>query len=126
MKLKSFLPLAVVSAGTVSCGPHSASGPATRQHDHVNFILINLDDAGNGDFSFSGALGYQTPNIDRLSSWWRGTVPAGTICERLASNIDILPTFAEIAEAEFLHAAGPTSANFTNISRSHPQARDSN
>lgn len=67
MKLKSFLPLAVVSAGTVSCGPHSASGPATRQHDHVNFILINLDDAGNGDFSFSGALGYQTPNIDRLA-----------------------------------------------------------
>ena len=100
MRLKSFLPLAVVSAGTVSCGPHSASGPATRQHDHVNFILINLDDAGNGDFSFSGALGYQTPNIDRLASWWRGTVPAGTICERLASNIDILPTFAEIAEAE--------------------------
>ena len=72
MKLKSFLPLATisagaVSAGTVSCGSHSASVSAARQHDHVNFILINLDDAGNGDFSFSGALGYQTPNIDRLA-----------------------------------------------------------
>lgn len=72
MKLKSFLPLATisagaVSAGAVSCGSHSASVSATRQHDHVNFILINLDDAGNGDFSFSGALGYQTPNIDRLA-----------------------------------------------------------
>ena len=130
--------------------PHSASGPATRQHDHVNFILINLDDAGNGDFSFSGALGYQTPNIDRLACEGMrytqfyaaqpisGASRAGlltgcypkysrnattplpssgngiwemrknscpfstdsTICERLASNIDILPTFAEIAEAE--------------------------
>ena len=34
----------------------------------VNVVLINLDDAGNGDFSFKGAVDYETPNIDRLAA----------------------------------------------------------
>lgn len=34
----------------------------------VNFVVINLDDAGNGDFSYLGAVGYTTPNIDRLAA----------------------------------------------------------
>lgn len=41
------------------------------QHDvrkPLNIVLINLDDAGNGDFSFKGAVGYQTPHIDRLAA----------------------------------------------------------
>lgn len=33
-----------------------------------NIVLINLDDAGNGDFSHRGAIGYQTPNIDRMAA----------------------------------------------------------
>ncbi len=36
--------------------------------DYTNFILINLDDVGYGDFSFNGAYGYTTPNIDRMAS----------------------------------------------------------
>lgn len=36
--------------------------------DHTNFILINLDDAGFGDFSYNGAFGYTTPNIDRMAA----------------------------------------------------------
>ena len=32
-----------------------------------NIIIIFLDDMGNGDLSLTGALGYQTPNIDRLA-----------------------------------------------------------
>lgn len=35
---------------------------------HTNFILINLDDVGYGDFSFNGAYGYKTPNIDRMAA----------------------------------------------------------
>ena len=31
--------------------------------------------------------------------YWKGHTKAGTICNKLASNIDLLPTFAEIAEA---------------------------
>lgn len=34
----------------------------------TNIILINLDDVGYGDFSFNGALGYTTPNIDRMAA----------------------------------------------------------
>lgn len=36
--------------------------------NHTNFIIINLDDAGYGDFSYNGAVGYTTPNIDRLAA----------------------------------------------------------
>ncbi|MBP3518241.1 MAG: sulfatase [Parabacteroides sp.] len=36
--------------------------------DHTNFIVINLDDVGYGDFSFNGAFGYKTPNIDRMAA----------------------------------------------------------
>lgn len=34
----------------------------------TNIVLINLDDVGYGDFSFNGAYGYQTPNIDRMAA----------------------------------------------------------
>ena len=34
----------------------------------TNFVVINLDDVGYGDFSFNGAIGYETPNIDRLAA----------------------------------------------------------
>ena len=36
--------------------------------DYTNFIIINLDDAGYGDFSYNGAYGYTTPNIDRMAA----------------------------------------------------------
>jgi len=36
--------------------------------EHVNFVLINLDDCGYGDFSYKGALGYTTPNIDKMAA----------------------------------------------------------
>ena len=61
MKYLPILPAAAAAAGIVSCDTEP------KRPDYVNFVLINLDDAGNGDFSFSGALGYKTPNIDRLA-----------------------------------------------------------
>lgn len=36
--------------------------------NHTNFIIINLDDVGYGDFSCNGAYGYTTPNIDRMAA----------------------------------------------------------
>jgi arylsulfatase len=36
--------------------------------EHINFVVINLDDVGYGDFSYNGAYGYSTPNIDRMAS----------------------------------------------------------
>ena len=34
----------------------------------TNIVLINLDDVGYGDFSFNGAYGYKTPNIDQMAA----------------------------------------------------------
>jgi arylsulfatase len=36
--------------------------------DYTNFVIINLDDVGYGDFSFNGAYGYKTPHIDRMAA----------------------------------------------------------
>lgn len=36
--------------------------------EHTNIVLINMDDAGYGDFSYNGAYGYTTPNIDRMAT----------------------------------------------------------
>lgn len=36
--------------------------------DYTNFIIINLDDVGYGDFSYNGAYGYKTPNVDRMAA----------------------------------------------------------
>ncbi len=41
---------------------------AEAQTKPTNIILINLDDAGYGDFSHNGAYGYLTPNIDRMAA----------------------------------------------------------
>lgn len=34
----------------------------------TNFIIINMDDVGYGDFSFNSAYGYTTPNIDKMAA----------------------------------------------------------
>lgn len=41
--------------------------PALAQKP-TNFIVINMDDAGYGDFSYKGAIGYKTPNIDKMAA----------------------------------------------------------
>ena len=40
---------------------------AERPAQPVNFVIIHLDDMGYGDLSQTGAIGYATPNIDRLA-----------------------------------------------------------
>ena len=51
------------------CLPVLFTGLAAYGVDHpINIVIINLDDAGYGDFSYNGAHGYTTPNIDRLAS----------------------------------------------------------
>lgn len=53
--------LLLVSAASV----FSVAGIAAN---YTNFIIINLDDAGYGDFSYNGAYGYTTPNIDQMAA----------------------------------------------------------
>lgn len=46
----------------------SAFSMAGIAADYTNIVLINLDDVGYGDFSFNGAYGYTTPNIDKMAA----------------------------------------------------------
>ena len=46
----------------------SAFSMAGIAADYTNSVLINLDDVGYGDFSFNGAYGYTTPNIDKMAA----------------------------------------------------------
>ncbi len=57
----AFLPLFMGAMSYCGTTTVSASKP-------TNIILINLDDVGYGDFSYSGAYGYQTKHIDQLCS----------------------------------------------------------
>ncbi|HEY0056657.1 MAG TPA: sulfatase [Pedobacter sp.] len=45
----------------------SATNPARKNRQTPNIIIIFLDDMGYGDLSCTGALGYSTPNIDRMA-----------------------------------------------------------
>ncbi len=53
-----------VTAPARAAKPQTASAPTPN----VNFVIINFDDVGYGDFSCSGAIEYETPNIDRVAS----------------------------------------------------------
>lgn len=59
----------LLAAGILPLGMMIGNGQAeAKQKNYTNFVLINLDDCGWGDFSCNGAYGYKTPNIDRLAS----------------------------------------------------------
>jgi len=46
----------------------SQSLQAEKPQQPVNVVLIYLDDMGYGDLTLTGAVGYNTPNIDRLAN----------------------------------------------------------
>lgn len=66
--MKFRIALAVLSALLLnfSCSvvPDKSDG---RAEGPPNVVLIYLDDMGYGDLSLTGAIGYKTPNIDRLA-----------------------------------------------------------
>lgn len=57
------------TALTTSITTLSAKQPDIKSNNtnHPNIILIHLDDMGYGDLSITGAVGYKTPNIDKLA-----------------------------------------------------------
>lgn len=62
----------------------------------------NLPLHGRGYTTSEGA--FRVPTI----VWQPGTVPAGTVCEELATTMDLLPTFAKLAGAAHRQAARST------------------
>ncbi len=57
------IPLLAIAAQTTV-----AEAKESKSKKLPNIIIINLDDAGYGDFSYNGATGYTTPNIDRMAA----------------------------------------------------------
>jgi arylsulfatase len=62
MKLKSIQPFLLLTIFSLC---FSFSGRAEKP---TNFIVIYLDDMGFGDLSLTGAIGYTTPNIDKMAA----------------------------------------------------------
>lgn len=60
MRIPSLLLLLMFAVHSFAQRPAPATPP--------NVILIFLDDMGNGDLGVTGALDYQTPNIDRMAN----------------------------------------------------------
>lgn len=58
----------VLILGSVALSFTGCGDGVKNNSKQTNFVIINLDDAGNGDFSALGALGYKTPNIDSVIS----------------------------------------------------------
>jgi arylsulfatase len=44
------------------------SSCSEKKETHTNFVLIYLDDMGYGDLTQTGAIGYETPNLDQMAS----------------------------------------------------------
>ncbi len=65
----TFKPLRLlIGSGTLFCLLVLAGGAAPVKNETPNVVLIFLDDMGYGDLSVTGALNYQTPNIDRMAA----------------------------------------------------------
>ncbi len=64
MKITATMPFGLAGLATIAL-----LGGCSRKdrQDSPNVILINIDDLGYGDISCNGAIGYRTPNIDRLA-----------------------------------------------------------
>jgi len=52
----------------LTLGCLASISPFISSQSSPNIVLINLDDVGYGDFSFNGAYGYKTPNIDQMAA----------------------------------------------------------
>lgn len=63
MKIR-YMTFAVIIIVLLSLNPCLVSGKSKSQ---VNFIIIYLDDMGYGDLSSTGAIDYNTPNIDKMA-----------------------------------------------------------
>ncbi|MEJ7692914.1 sulfatase [Daejeonella sp.] len=57
-----------ISSGTLFCLFLLTGAASPVKNATPNVVLIFLDDMGYGDLSVTGALNYQTPNIDRMAA----------------------------------------------------------
>lgn len=65
--MKSRIAIAICSVLLLSIFSCSDKGEKTSDGP-PNVVLIYLDDMGYGDLSLTGAIGYRTPNLDRMAN----------------------------------------------------------
>lgn len=68
----------------------SDNGPWLSYGDHAGSAGPFREGKGT---MFEG--GYREPTL----MWWKGKIPAGTVCDTLCSSIDIVPTIAKLIDA---------------------------
>ncbi len=62
--------------------------------------------------------GFREPTI----AWWPGTIPAGTVTGEMATAMDLLPTFADLAGVELPADRKIDGKNITNLLKSPSKA----
>ena len=71
------------------------------RHTLVIFTSDNGAIRAGSNAPFSGSKGKYYEGSMRMPCvmWWPGTIKAGTMCDKLATTMDLLPTFADFAGA---------------------------
>ena len=69
---------------------------------------------GRGYTTSEGA--FRVPTI----MWWPGHVPAGTVCNELSTTMDLLPTFAALAQTDVAGGAHIDGHNITGLVTGSP------
>ena len=58
----------IIKATALICSSLALQKVSAKESKPTNFIIIFLDDMGNGDLELTGATGYHTPNITRMAN----------------------------------------------------------
>lgn len=94
--------------------------PTTKPTSKPNIIVIFMDDMGYGDIGVNGAVGYQTPNLDRMASEgirFTNFMAAQAVCSasRAALLTGCYPNRIGISGALFPNAPRGINQNETTI-----------
>lgn len=65
MKKSNLMLIAPVLTGNIMYA--DAEPVKQKQGKHTNFIVILMDDMGYGDLRVNGSIGYETPNLDKMT-----------------------------------------------------------
>ena len=74
--------------------------------EEKTLVIFTSDNGGSSGTSMGPLRGgkggpvYEGHMREPTIAWWPGRIPSGSVCDEVASTIDILPTFARLAGAQ--------------------------
>jgi arylsulfatase A-like enzyme len=107
MKLKSIQLLLLLTFSLMQISFDASAEKPT------NFILIYIDDMGYGDIALTGAIGYTTPNLDKMAA-------SGMFFSRYYSPQAV----CSASRAGLLTGCYPNRVGFRGCARPHGKNRD--